>query len=383
VRLGKNQLGGYGAWADERLGEMPGALSLRNGAFADVPAWRRKARARVWELLAAPALPQPKARLVAHGVFDGAAWERLEWRLPWGPKTEAVFLKPEHAKPGERLPAILGLHDHGARKYFGWRKIAGIGGPVHPFIRAHQAEFYGGRSWANALVKRGYAVLIHDTFLFGSRRIALSDVPPAVARGTQDPDRRERTDDIVAYNQWAILHEHTIAMSLFSAGTTWPALFLRDDQAALSILCARPDVDARRVGCGGLSGGGLRTMFLSGLDARIRACACVGFFTTWRDLMLYKSHMDSWMSYVPHLPRDLDFSEIIGLRAPLPTLVMNCDEDHLFTLSEVRKGSRMLGDVYRRAGAPEAFRFSLHKGGHVFSLPMQREAFDWFDHWLT
>ena len=33
-------------------------------------------------------------------------------------------------------------------------------------------------------------------------------------------------------------------------------------QRALDVLCARPDVDARRVGCAGLSGGGMRTVFL-------------------------------------------------------------------------------------------------------------------------
>src|SRR5207237_2842709 len=125
---------------------------------------------------------------------------------------------------------------------------------------------------------------------------------------------------IHTYNRWAGEHEHIVAKSLFSAGTTWPGVFLRDDQAALSLLCARPDVDAGRVACGGLSGGGLRTVFLAGLDERIRCCFCAGFFTTWQDLLLNKSYTHTWMTYVPLLPHDLDFTEILGLRAPLPTL---------------------------------------------------------------
>ncbi len=44
------------------------------------------------------------------------------WQLPYGPPTEALFLKPKDATGP--LPAILALHDHGGNKYFGHRKIA-------------------------------------------------------------------------------------------------------------------------------------------------------------------------------------------------------------------------------------------------------------------
>lgn len=60
-----------------------------------------------------------------------------------------------------------------------------------------------------------------------------------------------------------------MAKSLFCAGTTWPAVFFAEDQKALDILCAREDVDTNRVGCGGLSGGGIRTVFMAGLDPEL------------------------------------------------------------------------------------------------------------------
>jgi hypothetical protein len=37
----------------------------------------------------------------------------------------------------------------------------------------------------------------------------------------------------------------------------------------------------------------------------------------------------------------------------------------------------MLAEIYRKAGAPEAFRLSWHPGPHRFDLTMQAEAFDW------
>jgi hypothetical protein len=279
------------------------------------------------------------------------------------------------------LPCILGLHDHGGRKYFGWRKIAQIGADVHPNIVQHRNDCYDGLAWANEAAKRGYAVLVHDTFPFASRRVRIADVLPVIAGGVADP-----TDDdvasIAAYNGWAGEHEHIMAKSLFCAGTTWPGVYLREDQAALSVLCARPDVDASRAGCGGLSGGGMRTVFLAGLDPRIACCFCAGFMTTWRDFLLNKAWTHTWMTYVPLLPRDLDFPEILGLRAPRPTLVLNCNEDPLYTLKGMKDAGAILRDVYRRAGAAKSVRVSHYSGLHTLNAPMQTEAFAWFDRWL-
>ncbi|HZP82947.1 MAG TPA: hypothetical protein VFB21_15010 [Chthonomonadaceae bacterium] len=377
----QNLLGAYGPWAAQIVGRTPGALSLRTGKFTDIEQWREQARARLWECLAAPELPEaPPVTVEWSGSADGLHAEKLSWQLPYGPRTEAVFLKPEGATGP--LPGILALHDHGGMKYFGWRKIAQVDAQTHPMIAEHRNDDYGGLAWANEIARRGYAVLVHDTYAFASRRVRIADVSPVIARGVRDPGPEEASEEIRAYNRWAAEHEAIMAMGLFCAGTTWPAVTLREDQVALSLLCARPDVDAERVGCGGLSGGGLRTVYLAGLDDRIRNCFCAGFMTTWQDLLLNKSYTHTWMTYTPLLARDLDFPEILGLRAPKPTLVLNCTEDPLFTTSEVEICGQILAEVYARAGAPEAFRLSLYPGGHKLDAPMQAEAFEWLDRWL-
>ncbi len=375
-------IGAYGTWAAGLVGSSPPRLSFRSAKFKNVNAWRRQARKRTWDLLAAPALPRvPKVRVVERGEFDGLAWEKLSWQLPWGPPTEAVFLKPKNTKRGQRLPAVLGLHDHGGRKYFGWRKIAQIGERVHPQIEAHRAECYDGLAWANEAAKRGYAVLVHDTFPFASRRVKISETRTSITSGMSDPVD-EDLDSIIQYNQWAGEHESVMAKSLFCAGTTWPGVYLREDQVALSILAARPEVDDTRLACAGLSGGGMRTVFLAGLDDRIRSCACVGFMSTWRDFMLNKSYTHTWMTYVPLLPNDLDFPEILGLRLPLSTLVLNTNQDPLYTLEGMKAAGKILGDVYKKAGVAERYRVSFYEGGHKFSTAMQSEAFAWFERWL-
>ena len=376
-----NMIGAYGEYADSLLGERPAALSFRQPRFVDVAAWRAEAKAKALELIAQPEAGEtPAPEVVGKTVVEGVEVESLRWQLPYGPPTEALFLKPEGAKGP--LPGLLALHDHGGRKYFGYRKIADDGAPLHPMMRSHRDDYYQGRAWANEAAKRGYAVLCHDTFPFASRRVRVADVLDEVKYGAQDVSAEESLEEVIAYNEWAGKHEDIMAKSLFCAGTTWPGLYLSEDQRALDVLCARPEVDANRVGCGGLSGGGMRTTFLGGLDERIRCAVCVGMMTTWRDTMLHKGWTHTWMMYVPLLPRHLDYPEVLGLRLPAPTMVLNDIEDGLFTLSEMHRADDILREVYDKAGASDCYVCNFHPGPHKFDDKMQAEAFDWFDRWL-
>ena len=45
------------------------------------------------------------------------------------------------------------------------------------------------------------------------------------------------------------------------------------------------------------------------------------------------------------MPLDLDYPEILGLRAPKPTLVLNDEEDTLFSLPEMKRADRMLAEL--------------------------------------
>ncbi len=379
-----NMLGIYGPWAASFVGDEPPEASFRRPKWRDLEEWRRVAHKHYVDALIQPATPYvPQVSVIEEIEYDGLHIERLTWQLPYGPPTEAIFLKPTGVSG--RLPAILGLHDHGGIKFFGKEKITRLP-EQHPLMRKHQEYYYGGVAWANELAKRGYAVLVHDTFLFSSRRVRLSEIPEIVRRRlgvgdleTVDPNSEEQ---IRRYNRFAAEHEHLVAKSLFCAGITWPGVFTYEDQCALSYLCARPDVDPERVGCAGLSGGGLRTVYLSGLDPRIRAACCVGMMTTWRDYLLNKCFTHTWMIYIPRLPRYLDYPEILGLMVPKPVLVLNCEKDFLFTLPEMKRAEAILRAVYEKAGAGEMFRCSYYPVPHRFNRPMQAEAFAFFDRHL-
>jgi dienelactone hydrolase len=380
IKMQPNMIGGYGPWAANIVGDKPARLSFLQPQFKDVGQWRKVARQKYVDCLAQPTTtPVTDIKAEKPEVVDGLHIERISWQLPYGERTKAVLIKPAGATG--KLPAVLGLHDHGGNKFFGHEKITKASSTQHPLMTKHQEHYYGGQPWANALARRGYAVLVHDTFAFASRRVRMEDVSEP-ARERVPPITDESAESIQVYNKFASEHEHLMAKSLFCAGTTWPGVFVSEDQRALDYLCSRDDVDATRVGCAGLSGGGLRTVYLGGLDDRIRCACCVGMMSTWRDYLLNKCFTHTWMIYIPGLPLDLDYPEILGLRVPLPTMVLNDIEDSLFTLPEMERADGMLKKIYEKAGAADRYRCEFYPGPHKFDLAMQSDAFGWFDRWL-
>ena len=297
-----NMVGAYGPWLSEKvLGDGPARLSFRTGKWKSLDEWRRAARDRVWECMAPVDLGgEPEVRVDSTHEFDGLHIERLSWQLPGGPRTEAVFLKPAGAKgPLAR--------DSGAAR--SRRKQI----PRLAQDRPHRRQALGNRrqrtrstttaAWPGPTRLPSAATPCSFTTRFRSPAagFAWPKCPSSVRQNGIDPEPDD-AEGIKRYNAFAAAHEHIMEKSLISAGTTWPGVYVVEDQRALDVLCARPDVDANRVGCAGLSGGGMRTVFLGGLDDRIRCAVAVGFMTTWREFLLDKCFTHTWMTYVPLLP---------------------------------------------------------------------------------
>jgi dienelactone hydrolase len=375
-----NIIGPIGEWTTlVNQNKLP-SLSFRRNEWKNLEKWKKAAKTRAKERMAIPEIGSlPKVTVSKKYEYDGLQVEELSWQLPYGRPTEAILLKPVNAT--EPLPGILAFHDHGGKKYFGTRKITKTNDDQHPLMKEHQKEYYSGRAWSNEIAKRGYVVLVSDAFPFASRRVMLQDVPENLREGFND-ENPEDSKNIEDYNQWSRNHEDVMAKSLFCAGTTWPGVFFAEDRVALDVLCSRQDVDASRIGCGGLSGGGMRTVFMGGLDSRIKCAVCVGLMSTWKDFLLHKSYTHTWMTFVPLLPNELDFPEIFGLRVPLPTMVLNDIEDGLFTLPEMKAADQILAEVFEKANASNRYKCSFYPGIHKFDSDMQTEAFDWFDKWL-
>jgi dipeptidyl aminopeptidase/acylaminoacyl peptidase len=55
-----------------------------------------------------------------------------------------------------------------------------------------------------------------------------------------------------------------------------------DGMRALDVLAERPEVDAKRMGVAGCSGGGTLTAYLAALDERVQAAAPACYISAWR-----------------------------------------------------------------------------------------------------
>jgi len=272
-----------------------------------------------------------------------------------------------------RLPAIVDLHSHGGMFIYGKEKVIDFG-VNHPSLAQYHKENYEGRPTATELVRRGYVVITIDAFPFGERRVMMEED----ARYGWERSKYS-VEDLRYLNGKCRAKESTIVKSLAYAGVTWPGIVAWDDMRTVDYLASRPEVDAKRIGCVGVSLGGYRSLLLAGLDDRIAAGCVVGFMSTVRPMI--RKHMDthSFVHFIPGVHARLDLPDVVALRVPKPLLVLQCRLDGLFPLAGMEESVAKLAAIYKKAGAAPAFRAKFFEEKHVFNIAMQEEAFGWLD----
>ena len=375
----KPDIGIYYEMVDSIAASTEQSLSYLSRSWPELEVWRMRAKAKVFELLSfyPPETPL-NAKVHAQREEDDIVVEEISYDMPYGPRTEGFILYPK--KRTGRLPAVVALHDHGGFKYYGKEKITAI--PNEPEILVEfKKECYSGRSWATELAKRGFVVLTVDVFLFGSRKVPVDSLNEEF-QGRFDGLKPDSRNYIERYNEFAGEHEHLLAKTILAAGSTWPGVFTYEDRRGVDYLLTRPEVDPDRIGCGGLSGGGLRTIFLAGLDPRIRCAVCVGFMSTFREMLGNHIKCHTWMLYVPYLYRFLDMPDVIALRAPAPLMVQYDEEDPLYSIEGQQLADRKIAQIYSNVGYPENYDGKFYPGPHKFDAEMQEDAFKWFEKWL-
>ncbi|MBI1325966.1 hypothetical protein GC170_22625 [bacterium] len=305
-------------------------LSFPADRYRNVDEFRAAGRAKIFELLNyAPPKVAPAPEILERVECDGYTREKLTFATSPHTRVPAYVLVP-HGLKGP-APAIVDLHSHGGMFLFGKEKVIDLG-TNHPAMTKYHAENYAGRPTGTELVKRGFVVISIDAFGFGERRVILD------ADRENSADRsRLSIDEVVALNRKCAAKESTIAKSMAFAGLTWPGIVFWDDIRTVDYLVTRPEVDASRIGCLGISMGGYRAIYLTALDDRIRAGCVTGFMSTAAPML--KAHIDthSWIHFLPGLHRHLDLPDVAALAIPRALLVQQCSQDKLFPLEGMRE----------------------------------------------
>ena len=323
---------------------------------------------------------------------DGVVGEEVSWSVGYGPRTRAWLLRPAGARGP--LPGVLALHDHSHFKFLGKEKIADGPAEPDPLVTDLRRREYGGVAFANELARQGFAVLVHDVFLWGSRGFDLDEMVQSEAAGSGvewlPPGKAPFTDDVLssradyirAYNQVAIRHEHVVAKYCTLLGTSLAGVVNYEDRQALAYLRSRTDVASSPVGCIGLSGGGCRAALLQALAPDVSVSVVVCMMSTYDSLLDAHVAPHTWMFFPPELARFGDWPDLAACRAPSPLVVQYTRGDPLFPLQGMLAAHDRIGAVYAAAGAAEAYVGQFFEGDHRFDRTMQAEAFTQLARWL-
>jgi dienelactone hydrolase len=327
----------------------------------------------VLETAAGPTEP-PVATVQRRWEQDGARGELLSWDLGYGPPTEAYLLTPTTA--AGPLPGVVALHCHSGFKWYGKEKIAdGPDGPA-PGVAELRSEIYGSRAYANQLAKEGFVVLVHDVFMWGSRRFDLHE----------ELTSEEGTDglsQVSAYNRAAATYEHVAEKYCRLLGTTLAAVVSKEDRAAAAYLASRPEVRGQKIGCIGLSGGGLRAGMLHASSDLMSATVIVGMMATYPSLLADHVACHTWMLFPSGWPDRGDWPDLVGCRPSTPLLVQYDRQDQLFPPEGMRAAHEKLARHYGQQTSshgwtsPGRYQAEFYPGGHKFDGEMQGAAFAW------
>ncbi len=250
-------------------------------------------------------------------------------------------------------PAIIAPHGH-----LSAGKLAVVGRDDIPAlaetIRKHNYAY------GRALALAGFVVFCPDARGFGERREAMHQGKP---------------EDFM-HGSCREINNVAISLGLSLTGMwTWDLMRLVD------YIGGRPDCVPGRVGCAGLSGGGLQTLWLAALDERIRCAAVSGYFYGYRDSLL-KLNGNCSCNYVPGLWRLVDMGDVGALVAPRPLLIETGDTDDLNGERGVANAVEQVA-IARRAyellGAGDRLSHHVFHGPHRWD---GTRALPWLAGWL-
>jgi len=352
-------------------------LSFLSPEFSDLASWKPRARGKLLELLHyAPEKCDPAAEVVERVDEGDYVREKVYFSTTPDIRVPAYVLIPKNVPLP--APAIVALHDHGAFYLWGKEKLVELP-DENPVMTAFKTQYYSGKSTASELARQGYVVIVIDMFYWGERRMLLDGDPD---------DWRLRPADIsaeriTAFNQRASQNEQLVGRTIFCAGFTWAGVMFWDDIRTVDYLCTRPEVDKNRIGCVGLSVGGLRSCHLAALDDRIKAAVVVGWMASFPTQLHHQvRNTVGHTKVVPGLYKVLDYPDVASMAMPTPLLVINGTKDGLFNLDGVKASFAKLSACYEKAGAPDHFRGSFYDTPHEFNADMQAEAWEWLRRWL-
>lgn len=266
------------------------------------------------------------------GVIDtglGYRLRKLRYEIVPGFQSVAILYEPE--KLQSKVPAILNLNGH-------------VGPPG-------KAVEYKQKRCIN-FARHGILALSLEWFSFGELH----------AEGNQ----------------------HGYAAHLDLVGSNGLGIFLLEMRRGLDYLYNHPSVDRNRLGVTGLSGGGWQTIFLSSLDDRVKVAVPVAGFSSVATKVEARKYGDlgDLEQNGTDLLFDLDYTHLVAMMAPRPTLLIyNAEDDCCFRAPLVKPliydGAKPFFRLYGKDDALQWYE-NRDPGTHNYQLSNREQAYRFF-----
>ena len=300
-------------------------------------AWKKKAKPLVLATLGRfPKRVAPEPELVSEWVEDGLQKQR--WLIEVQPHLAASFQinRPAGLDPREKRPAILCWHGHGV---FGKDSVMGNASSPERVanIKAHNYDY--GRHMAQA----GFITFAIDW----------------IGCGDRDDSRKPHFLSQNGGRDWCNLYYLHATM----LGMTSLSINIAHGMAATDFACSLPNVDPKRLGVMGLSGGGTMTMWSLLCDKRFRAGEIICYCDQWAYFGMRDINYCG-MQVAPGLFALMDLPDLQGLIAPTPLLLDIGLYDTCFLPETTLPAGRRVEAIYQAAGAADKFEADIFPGGH-------------------
>ncbi len=183
-----------------------------------------------------------------------------------------------------------------------------------------------------------------------------------------DPAKKEYRlfGEVLARRGYVVISTDVGQHEVYEPGRTLMGERLWDLIRCVDYLHTLPEVDARRIGCAGLSLGGEMAMWLGAMDPRVTATSSCGFLTVMDQME--QNHCMCWK--FDGLRERVDFADIYALVAPRPLQCQNGrqEPETQFTVSLAKQALAEIRPIYRDLNAEDNVTLHVHDGGHEIDI---------------
>jgi dienelactone hydrolase len=235
-----------------------------------------------------------------------------------------------------------------------------VPGVIVPCGHASDAKAYEAyQTMGASLALHGMATLVFDPIDQGER----SQMPSAL------PGLRGTTAHT------------TLAVGSILLGRNTARFEIWDGMCAIDYLQSRPEIDPKRIGCTGNSGGGTQTSYLMALDDRISVAAPSCYITGFEALLSTIGPQDGEQNIFGQIAFGMDHADYLMMRAPTAILMCVATKD-FFDIQGAWRCFRYAKRVYTRLGVPERISLLENDAEHNYNAVQRQGIVRWMARWL-